>query len=277
MFFRKIHILYTEYKQTSVKEGSPVLFFFCFWLTKLFSPLQRINPFVDNIIHKIVRQLPHHKFIIKNMSGIFAVQAFDDSTVICSSYFEKEIRHWLDRTMNKDIFIDIGANRGIYTIIASSQYNFKKIHAFEPNTEVFSILKKNVALNHQEAITELHQVAVGRDISRHTLMVDPLHKGGGKIISKKSGPNDEILSIKVVPLDSQFKPSEITRIGFIKIDTEGYEKEVLFGMNNILTNMPRDSFLMIETNDLEAIKAFLKKYHFKWCESSNDDHLFSKM
>ena len=33
--------------------------------------------------------------MIQNKSGVFLVQAFDDSTTICSDYFEKDIRGWL--------------------------------------------------------------------------------------------------------------------------------------------------------------------------------------
>lgn len=275
MSFKKIQILYREYRHTSVEKGSPVLFFFCFWLTKLFTLLQHTHPIMDNLIHALVSKLPHPRFIIKNESGIFAVQAFDDSTTICSSYFEAELRHWLDKANEKNIFIDIGANRGIYTIMAAGNYGFKTVHAFEPNAEMFAVLQKNVELNQLSSITHLHNTAVGRETSSQTLAVDPMHKGGGRITSEVA-TNEMTMDIKIVPLDSVLDASELSLVNFIKIDTEGYEQEVLSGMAETLAGMPNGGCLMIETSELATIKALLLPYLFVHIESSNNDHLFSK-
>ena len=256
--------------------GSAILFFFCFWLTKLFSLVQRLNPTIDNIIHTIVGALPKPEFVIKNDSGTFVVQAFDDSMTICSSYFEKELRGWLERTTTKDIFVDIGANRGIYTVIASHQFGFAKVHAFEPNPEVFTILQKNVTLNQIELVAMLHNAAIGDTSSIQTLAVDPMLKGGGKITTEQTR-NDVTMEINIVTLDSQFTPADMGRVGFIKIDTEGYEQKVLSGMIDTLTHMPTGSCLMIETTEPANIKAFLLPYHFNVIESRNTDYLFAKV
>ncbi len=275
MFLKKIPILYTEYKNTSVIEGSPVKFFFSFWLTKLFSMLQHTNPTLDNLIHKVVSKLPKPKFTIKNSSGKFLVQAFDDSTTICSSYFEEKLRPWPSHALNKDIFIDIGANRGIYTILAGTQYGFRTIYAFEPNKEMFSVLKKNTELNSLESSTHLYEIAVGSETSNHTLSVDPMHMGGGKITTTEH-KNNIIMEIKTAPLDSILEASTLSKVNFIKIDTEGYEKEVLSGMTRALSLMPKGSCIMIETIELETIKNFLNPHGFTLKESSNCDYLFVK-
>ena len=46
---------------------------------------------------------------------------------------------------NEDIFIDIGSNIGYYSLLCSKIC--KKVHSFEPLTENFDILKKNIKIN----------------------------------------------------------------------------------------------------------------------------------
>ncbi len=275
MFFKKISLLKKDYHELTVVTGSKTLFFFCFWLTKIFSFLQHMHPKVDFLIHQLVRFLPKPEFVIRNDSGVFLVQAFDDSTTICSNYFEQALRPWLNRTSTKDIFIDVGANRGIYTVMALQKYGYSTAHAFEPNPEVFATLEKNVSLNQIAASAHLHKAAAGSEAKSHTLAVDPMHKGGGHITAEQSG-NDITMNIDIVTLDSLLLPPEMAKVGFVKIDTEGYEKEVLAGMNKTLSLMRVGACLMIETTELEDLKTLLHPYGFRLIESRNDDYLFAK-
>jgi len=64
------------------------------------------------------------------------------------TYFTKEpdMIEWID-TFDKDTkFMDIGANIGLYTIYAAKQ-NVKKIVAFEPESQNYALLNKNIYLN----------------------------------------------------------------------------------------------------------------------------------
>lgn len=275
MFSQKFLLLYKEYKHTTVVEGSAVKFFICFWLTKLFSFLQHLHPKVDSLIHRLVHILPKPQFVIKNERGIFAVQAFDDSTTICSNYFEEELRTWLDRTSTKDIFIDIGANRGIYTVMALTKNGFATAHAFEPNQEVFAILEKNISLNQIGSNTRVHKAAAGSKAGILTLAVDPMHKGGGHITNEQA-KHDISMEIDVVTLDSVLTATDMNKVGFVKIDTEGYEMEVLAGMKETLSSMPKESCIMIETTELKNIEELLNPYGFVVVEKLNADYLFLK-
>ena len=59
-----------------------------------------------------------------------------------------------------DLFVDIGANIGSYTILAAAAAGAACV-AFEPGSEAFAWLKLNVALNSVEGRVETHQEAVG--------------------------------------------------------------------------------------------------------------------
>ncbi len=273
MSLKKLLILKKEYSGTTLVEGSSFKYFFAFWLTKFFSLLQQVNEFFNRAIHKVVLKLPKSQFVIKNRSGIFLVQAFDDSTTICSDYFEKDIRDWLSRPLEKDVLIDIGANRGIYSVIAPTRYWYKAIHAFEPNLEVFSVLEKNISLNKLTEKVTCHQVALGGGKDTMYFTVDPMHKGGGRVVDQ--GVEGQ-MKVEVEALDQILLNLNPSRVSFVKIDTEGFEHPVLYGMQKILNQMKRGSCIMIETTEILKVETILAPFGFKLIETNNYDHLFQK-
>lgn len=273
MLNSKFKILYAEYKNTTVISGSKILYGFPFWLTKILSFLQQRSNWLSNVIHKIVHRLPKPTFIIQNMSGIFLVQAFDDSTTICSDYFEKDIRGWLATPDTKDIFLDIGANRGIYTVIAPTLFGYQEIHAFEPNLDVVEILNKNIELNSLQNKVQVHHLALGETAGLADFDCDPMHKGGGRIVNHRGSHKNQV---RVLPLDELEPSIDSTRISFIKIDTEGFEFNVLSGMKKTLAAMPLGSTIMIESTDLNKVSEVLGQYGFKHQTTKQFDHLFIK-
>lgn len=262
-----------EYRGISILEGSATLFFFYFWLTKGLSFLQQHSETLNRLVHRIVRYLPHPEFTIKNNSGTFVVQPFDDSTAICSDYFEAQLRPWLAKPSQKNLFIDIGANRGLYTILALAAYEYAEVYAFEPNPEVAEILRRNAILNGVSDRMAVHMVGLGDTETVVHFTVDEMHKGGGRIVEHDT---TAALTVPVKPLDAILSDADALRTGFIKIDTEGYEFQVLAGMDKTLRSMPEDSFLMIESTDHDRLATILAPYEFIHQETAAHDHLFMK-
>lgn len=269
---QKFLILQKEYASTTTLRGSSFLFFFSFWTTKVLSSLQQHNETLNRIIHRIVRHFPYLEFIIKNKSGIFAVQPFDDSTTICSDYFEEHLRPWLALPPQKDVFLDIGANRGLYTVLALTKYGFREVRAFEPNPKVCTTLEKNITLNDITDRVTVHPVGLGKEDAMLGFVVDEMHLGGGRVAEQDIAT----LKISVKALDAVIDEVTAARINFIKIDTEGYERAVLEGASRTLTQMPNSSCVMIESTDPDTIATILAPYGFTKQASFAHDHLFIK-
>ena len=53
----------------------------------------------------------------------------------------------LKNVMQETTFIDIGANQGLYSVIAGKNNNIKKIIAFEPTKKTAQLLRANIACN----------------------------------------------------------------------------------------------------------------------------------
>lgn len=149
--------------------------------------------------------------------------------------------------------LDIGANQGAMSILAAQTLEKKggTVLSFEPSGETASRLEANIALNKAENIT-VFQCAIGsKKETRSIGSDDPLHSGGAHI----DGGSEQI---NILPI------AEIPRIYdyisdgpiFAKIDTEGFELEVLKGLNPLLENgRVKKIIIEIDNNNLDRFNA----------------------
>jgi FkbM family methyltransferase len=140
--------------------------------------------------------------------------------------------------------IDIGANIG--QSIEFFKLRFKSVHAFEPNISNYEYLCKKY--KHFPNI-KIYNYAIGNIDESKTLYIPywknfiSLHQSASLIKDECYNSLNEFLSIKKKDLNiktSEVKVSKldnfnIKNISLIKIDSEGYEKEVLLGMSNYLS------------------------------------------
>lgn len=282
----KIKELINEYSDTKLIEGSPATYFFYFWLTKALSFTRRSIPLLGTFFYRIftlVKPLFPKYFVIQNTSGRFAISHEpDDATTICSGYFESNLRRWIGLPNRKELFLDIGANRGIYTILALTHYGYKNVIAFEPNPEMFSTLSRNVGLNDIQEKVELVQTGLGEKNESLKLSVDSLHAGGGRIFEDQGtqraadGTEKIEFPVNIRLLDDILSLEDISRISFIKIDTEGFEDKILRGATKTISSLESGTLLMIETPKPEVIEPLLKSLGMTLIEQIESDYLYRK-
>jgi FkbM family methyltransferase len=241
----------------------------------------RKAPSLGLALKKMFMYLPKMEFIIKNSQGVWAVAPFNDGITISSDYFEEGLRLWPGRSVNKRIFIDIGANIGKYTIVASNIFNFSHILSIEANPITVKFLRKNLSLNNLEQKTSVVEVAVGNRIGEVTIQSDVHHLGGANVVddNNQKSTHDISCCVKMVTVDSILLDKKIDprEVDFIKIDIERMEKSALEGMTMVLLGMPIKSLIMIEiTQDKREVLEILSRYGFVQVENIADDYLFIK-
>ncbi len=176
--------------------------------------------------------------------------------------YEKEleiIEKFADKT--KDA-IDIGVYRGVYSFKLAQ--NFRKVHAFEPNSLLFPYLKKNlnkivqnlqlynIALSDTEGTADLNLPIRSNSLFKDN--IEELFKLGSATIHIDNTFKD-FKSIKVQKnkLDNMNLGDNI---GFIKIDVEGHEQSVIDGgLETIKKNMP---VMLIEIEERHSKKPIIQ-------------------
>lgn len=135
---------------------------------------------------------------------------------------EKEI-HLVPFLARRDrVSLDVGANKGVYAYAMLG--HSVAVHAFEPNPKIFAMLQR-WAQNR----VHLHPVALSSRSGSADLLVPRTESGysnqGASLSRVKVRGAHASVKIDAVRLDEL----ELPPIGFIKIDVEGFELEVLKG------------------------------------------------
>lgn len=125
-----------------------------------------------------------------------------------------------------DLFFDIGANVGAYTILASGEIGATTV-AIEPVPSTFKFLSDNIVINKLAEKVQLLNVALGSNSGtiKFTNSLDTLNH-----VATVNEPGTIDVVVKKMD-DITFQIPVL-----IKIDVEGFETEVLNGARNILSN-----------------------------------------
>jgi FkbM family methyltransferase len=132
-----------------------------------------------------------------------------------------------------DLFVDVGANVGAYSILAASLPGTRCI-AFEPASDTYQLLLENVQLNNYASRVTTHRIAIGNE-DGETLLTAALDT-----VNHVASATDAGVAQESVPLRRLDTVLATERPAVIKIDVEGYETHVIEGAIETL----RDHSLM---------------------------------
>ncbi len=135
----------------------------------------------------------------------------------------------------KGIFVDVGGNYGVYTILAGLTRADVEIHTFEPFREAVDLLHQNAALNGITERVTIHDVALSDSAGQAKLhFPDPSHGLLETSASLEAEFRKEVagyLHVETRTLDSY---SFDQPISVVKIDVEGHEHAVIKGARRML-------------------------------------------
>ncbi len=190
--------------------------------------------------------------------------------------------------INKDlIIIDIGAHKGETINFFLDNFNISKLYAFEPNKDLQKILSNNKKF--KSTNIELFNYGVGNETKDYQLNVtiDTLSSTFNDIntaskyylkkkkilsfFSKKETFIDKLQQSKIITLNDFLKKKDIHIVDVLKIDTEGFEFNVLRGLSN--SDFKKIRFIYFEHHFDTMIK---KNYNFSDINSILKKNNFSQ-
>ena len=131
-----------------------------------------------------------------------------------------------------DVFVDVGANLGYYTVLAAKLVGETgRVYAFEPDPVNFGILEQNVRLNRLDNVV-LEEKAVSNEQGTIQLFLAESNKGDHRIFQPK-GEGRKAVDVEAVSLDAYFDGVEES-VDFVKVDTQGAEGVILEGMVDLI-------------------------------------------
>lgn len=166
--------------------------------------------------------IPPVKFYVrKGLTGI-------TGNIYAGMHEFNEMAFLLHFLQDEDAFIDVGANVGAYTMLASGVCGATTI-ALEPVNSTFDILLKNIELNQLKDKATAINAAAGSETG--TIKFTSANDTTNHVVAENEVITSENIEVKLLTIDSLIQKN-IPRL--VKIDVEGFEAEVLKGMTNTL-------------------------------------------
>jgi len=158
--------------------------------------------------------------------------------------WEPNISAWIaSRLQPGDCFVDIGANIGHYSLLASNLVGDEgRVVAIEAAQWIHALLDKHVSLNRRRNIRTVQVAAAAQS---GTLRLYP-GKAGNIGKTTTVGHGGDSVEVKALPLSEILHEDELARMRIIKIDVEGAELQVVRGMAQLLERTRNDLEIVME-------------------------------
>jgi FkbM family methyltransferase len=161
-----------------------------------------------------------------------------------------------------DLFCDIGANIGTYTLLASGVCDAKSI-SIEPIKKTFNRLNKNILFNELSDKVELINIGLGSEKGKINFT------NNTDTMNRVATISDNIEITECVEVNTLNNVCYSRKPNLIKLDVEGYELNVLKGSNSVLSSSELMAIIieLNENNDSfgyssKEIDSYLNEYGF---------------
>lgn len=197
------------------------------------------SPFARFVDYGVKKTL--HKAWVNLLTGLPLPRARD---VVTSRYGVRMRANWDDRTFRYCIhgtygaalsdylaeqdrpfvFVDIGANQGLYSLLAARNPHCLSALAFEPVAATFALLGDNIALNDLGAKIRPVHAAVSLTSGMAKIATDAAHSGVASLRGDAPADGEEISILGINGVDALLAGSAPL---IVKIDVEGHEETVI--------------------------------------------------
>jgi FkbM family methyltransferase len=131
-------------------------------------------------------------------------------------------------------FVDVGANVGYYTAMASSIVGTGRVIAYEPNPYAFQRLTAWVQANQAKNITPVFSALGSEEGAITTYFAEGDNHTASLVPTPDPSKKNETTVVEVRTLDAEAERLAIRHIDVMKVDVDGYESAVFKGCSKLL-------------------------------------------
>jgi FkbM family methyltransferase len=198
-----------------------------------------------------------NSFFEHNLGDNFRINLYRDSVLSKIIYdgFEEEELNFIKKILKKDdVFVDIGANVGLFSLIASQVVGNKGlVIAFEPTLITFNRLLENISLNNLNNIQAINCGLSNESGELNFYISDNGYDAWNSFAPSADNKLQRTIKVNVSTLDKELKDVDKAKIKLVKIDVEGWEKFVLKGGEIFFNNYC--PIIMVEFTDENTFNA----------------------
>ena len=225
-------------------------------------------------------------------------------------FYQKKIINFFKKNINQDIelLLDIGSHKGATIKTFLKNFNIKNIYSFEASSSNYAILKNNIKkIQEKYTMCNINIFNVGIGNSNEEKIFYDLSESNSSTfntINKNSSyfkRKNKILSfffkkdffvkenlVKQIRLFDFINQNKLGKIDILKIDTEGYELEVLKGLEDKINdikfiyfehhydNMIEKNYKFSDIHDLLTSKGFNKSFKIRMPFRKSFDYIYNK-
>lgn len=178
--------------------------------------------------------------------GIEGDSYFDNlaNHIVASRDFVEEI----SKLPEAPVIVDVGANLGVTSMIASRMRPLAAIIAFEPSPKAFRCLSKTFHYNEVKNCKLINK-ALGNKVGSVSF-VEAEFLAGSYLASEAAEASN--VEVELTTLDTVVEEMKLARLDFIKIDVEGFELDVLQGASQTIQNFKPKMFMEFNSFAISA-------------------------
>jgi FkbM family methyltransferase len=187
-------------------------------------------------------------------------QAGSTGIFVLREDYEPEL-YYLERALLPgSVFIDAGANTGIYTILAAKLVgDGGQVLSFEPGEQSYKNLARNVNLNNLSNVKMFKSALSDTEGTARFYHID--NAPNSYSLGSDGSENTSYEEVDITTIDRVLSSEGIERVDFIKMDVEGAEEHVLQGAKSMFSKMQPQ--VMFEIN-AKAINRFNLSLYGVW-------------
>ena len=209
------------------------------------------------------------KKIIRKIIDKAGLSIFRHNGLPIGTDYRKTIRDRFGKNEIKVVF-DVGANVGQFCMHCSEVFDEADIYSFEPIKDTFDVLK-----NRTKGIKNIscfnHAFGDQKGVEKVFLQADSKVNSLNPLVNIQKKDDQKSQQIEIDTVDLFCENKKIEKIDLLKIDTEGFDLNVLKGSAKMLSD-GKVKFLFIEvthdkdnpkTSSFNTISSFLDEYGYK--------------